>query len=323
MNNRTKLVLLSFTALFFELSLIRWLPAHVFSVAFFSNVVLIGSFLGLGIGFLLVGYKRDIFKLFPAVFILTIISVVFFSNVNVAIPKNAQTWLWSFYSGNRLNKIISIEFSITQILAVIFIINVLVFIPLGQHIGRLMKTFSSLQAYTWNIIGSLFGVVVFGIVSAIGMPAFVWFAIVGIVYFSVTYREKFLVLSLLAFVAGVSIIFYLEKDTLWSPYYSINTQARVNDKGMKVFVNQLFHQKAVDFEKEPHLFNKYSIPYTWFSPKKVLVIGAGTGNDVWVAQKNGAEQIDAIEIDPIIYNLGTLYRTILEFLGDNHLNLFR
>lgn len=304
MSNKIKLILLSFTALFFELSLIRWFPAHVFSIAFFSNVVLIGSFLGLGTGFLLVDHRSNIFKIFPATFLITIVSVVFLSNVNVAIPKNAQTWLWSFYSGNRLNRIISTEFSIAQILSIIFTINILAFIPLGQHIGRLMKGFSSLEAYMWNIIGSLFGVVGFGIVSATGMNSYIWFIIVGIVYLSVIYREKLMFLSLITIIIGISIIVNLEKDTLWSPYYSINTQSSANDKGFKVFVNQLFHQKAVDFDKEPNLFKKYSIPYTWFHPEKVLVIGAGNGNDVWVAQKSGAKQIDAIEIDPIILNLG-------------------
>lgn len=36
--------------LFFELALIRWIPNTVHVVAFFANLVLIGSFLGLGIG---------------------------------------------------------------------------------------------------------------------------------------------------------------------------------------------------------------------------------------------------------------------------------
>ena len=38
--------------LFVELALIRWLGANVLYLAYFSNVVLLGSFLGIGAGFL-------------------------------------------------------------------------------------------------------------------------------------------------------------------------------------------------------------------------------------------------------------------------------
>jgi len=40
------------------------------------------------------------------------------------------------------------------------------------------------------------------------------------------------------------------------------------------------------------------------TPKRVLVIGAGTGNDVAVALDEGAERVDAVEIDPQILALG-------------------
>jgi spermidine synthase len=37
---------------------------------------------------------------------------------------------------------------------------------------------------------------------------------------------------------------------------------------------------------------------------EVLVIGAGTGNDVAVALANGARHVDAVEIDPALQRLG-------------------
>ena len=39
-------------------------------------------------------------------------------------------------------------------------------------------------------------------------------------------------------------------------------------------------------------------------PGKVLVLGAGTGNDVAVALAEGAERVDAVEIDPGILRIG-------------------
>src|SRR6202165_3467364 len=37
----------------------------------------------------------------------------------------------------------------------------------------------------------------------------------------------------------------------------------------------------------------------------MLVIGAGSGNDVSRALEWGAERVDAVEIDPVIYSLGS------------------
>ena len=49
---RLRLVLLSALMLFVELALIRWTGSRVIYLSYFSNFVLLGSFLGIGIGFL-------------------------------------------------------------------------------------------------------------------------------------------------------------------------------------------------------------------------------------------------------------------------------
>src|SRR5437899_3372197 len=48
-----RLLLTSATLLFVELLLIRWIPANVRYVGFFSNFLLMASFLGIGVGILL------------------------------------------------------------------------------------------------------------------------------------------------------------------------------------------------------------------------------------------------------------------------------
>ena len=49
----------------------------------------------------------------------------------------------------------------------------------------------------------------------------------------------------------------------------------------------------------------YLYPYTYAGPHDdVLVIGAGTGNDVAVALSKGAKQVDAVEIDPALVQIG-------------------
>ena len=36
----------------------------------------------------------------------------------------------------------------------------------------------------------------------------------------------------------------------------------------------------------------------------MLIIGAGTGNDVAVALAEGAKRVDAVEIDPVLQQIG-------------------
>src|SRR5207253_4490753 len=62
MNDRLRLGLLSFLMLFVELALIRWAGSNVVYLSYFSNFILLGSFLGIGIGFL---RARSRVRLFP------------------------------------------------------------------------------------------------------------------------------------------------------------------------------------------------------------------------------------------------------------------
>ena len=48
-----RILLASALMLFLELALIRWLGANIVHLSYFSNFVLLGSFLGIGIGFLI------------------------------------------------------------------------------------------------------------------------------------------------------------------------------------------------------------------------------------------------------------------------------
>ena len=66
------LFLLSFIALFLELTLIRWVPSIIRLVAYYSNLLLISSFLGLGLGAMLAHYRRNLFARFPAILALNI-----------------------------------------------------------------------------------------------------------------------------------------------------------------------------------------------------------------------------------------------------------
>src|SRR3954452_23640140 len=64
-SDRIQLIAASFLMLMVELVLIRWAGSYVVYLSYFSNFVLLGSFLGIGIGFLR-GHKHpDLFKWAP------------------------------------------------------------------------------------------------------------------------------------------------------------------------------------------------------------------------------------------------------------------
>jgi hypothetical protein len=73
---KLRLVCLSFLVLFVELALIRWTGANVLYLSYFSNFVLLGSFLGIGLGFLRATWRVNLFPLTPVALGLLILFVL-------------------------------------------------------------------------------------------------------------------------------------------------------------------------------------------------------------------------------------------------------
>src|SRR5271165_575675 len=73
-----RLVLLSFLMLFIELALIRWTGSNVVYLSYFSNFVLLGSFLGIGVGFLRGKSRVDLFAWAPVMLALLVAFVLNF-----------------------------------------------------------------------------------------------------------------------------------------------------------------------------------------------------------------------------------------------------
>src|ERR671939_57083 len=67
MSVRTRIFLVSFTLLFFELLCIRWMPAYVRYLSYFTNFILLASFLGMGLGILAARRPKFWFPPFPLV----------------------------------------------------------------------------------------------------------------------------------------------------------------------------------------------------------------------------------------------------------------
>ena len=67
-----RLFAISFLALFLELMLIRWVPAVAKIVAYYANLMLISSFLGLGMGALVARRGGRLFRWFPLLLAVTV-----------------------------------------------------------------------------------------------------------------------------------------------------------------------------------------------------------------------------------------------------------
>lgn len=99
------------------------------------------------------------------------------------------------------------------------------------------------------------------------------------------------------------------KGVRWSPYQKVSIEPLVKDNkisGYVLFVNNIVHQSFMkDVEDKDLLF--YRTPYQIFNNTtyhRVLVIGAGTGNDVAAALLYNVGHVDAVEIDPQILRYG-------------------
>ncbi|MFH0801542.1 MAG: hypothetical protein V2A78_04035 [bacterium] len=305
------LVLVSFLILFLELACIRWFPSYLRLLSFFTNFILLACFLGMSIGCLIADRKEDFFAWSGPLLLTACFIVWCFKALGLTTTMGTQLFKDEIFFGAEIletQRIVPLEL----IVVVFFLLLSLAFVGLGQKLGRELKKHPPLIAYSFNIGGSLIGILAFSVCSYLSTPPSVWFAL-SLLAFVLLLRDRSRVTrlaNLLAQVLLLSIVVVMEFHTIWSPYYKIVLQSDKNSPGVThLLVNDIGHQ----FMKPVDQFSLYSIPYILLarsrpeaSPDHVLVIGAGTGNDVAHALYNGARKIDAVEIDASIIRLGKI-----------------
>ena len=104
----------------------------------------------------------------------------------------------------------------------------------------------------------------------------------------------------------------LRDDTHWSPYYKVETTSNPGMPGfMEIRANGVPHQLMAPAEWKIEQGERiYEMPYSRLPVDdldNVLIIGAGSGSDVAIALANGAKSIDAVDIDPVIMELGAAH----------------
>lgn len=334
-----RIAFLSALVMFLEMLLVRWVGTELRVFAYLQNGVLVAAFLGLGLGF---RSARKPARLLPAVLVL--FSVVFmvrdplrwdigegvtqglvaFQDSGIWYAAGAQAE-WPQYVRTAL-LFYSVAVSLALLAAIAF-----VFRPLGQWLGAWMDSYPRpIPAYTANILGSLLGIGLFVMATVAVTRPFSWLAVAGIgLAACAAWSDDGRIAR--AFSVGLALALPLllwneRGTTLWSPYQKLSIEPLVYGQGPLgpgvqcgeiINVNNVGYQSMVNLDPlhmaaNPGLYppgqvrtSHYVLPYDLVGPReKVLIVGAGSGNDVAAALRAGAKQVQAVEIDPTIVEIG-------------------
>ncbi len=214
------------------------------------------------------------------------------------------------------------------IIGVLFTATAMVFYPIGQLTGALFGRVEPLKAYAMNVGGALVGSLLFTLVSYLQLGPVFWLvpSLAVLAYFAFADGKRSTGALVVAATVALVVLLPLARARgevlVWSPYYRINLAPGVpetadvpnGDKlGWTLRVNHDYFQRAVDLRPPalaaaPSLVgvaSGYDLPYHLASDtNRVLVVGAGMGNDVAAALRAGSGKVTAVEIDPAIIRLG-------------------
>jgi SAM-dependent methyltransferase len=292
-----RIFLSSFLVLFVEVALIRWLPAQIRLLSYFSNFILLAAFLGIGIGALLGRIRRSFFAWFPLL-LLAVIGAVYFFRLEVRVTAPGSIY---FASGTG-DAVTAVE--TTLLLPILFVVVAALFAALAQRMAHEMTALAPLRAYTINLAGSLAGVAAFALASWLEARPSTWFIVAlgaSIVFLRDRRWTALSIGAVLCLVLSVALVADMQRGTVWSPYYKITVKTRGRETVVEV--NDIWHQSMAPVDSKEYF---YQWPYMAFGDtfKDVLILGAGSGTDVAAALKHKVASVDAVEIDPAILRLG-------------------
>src|SRR3954467_5571283 len=182
---RFALFLISFVILFFELACIRWFGSTVVFLTFFTNIVLLACFLGMSVGLLTASRRQNFMRaVLPLTFLSVALAIATFNaylkyqdKITVAVGNQQQSpQLIYFGTEYRPNDPSRFIIPIEAIGGLFFTLIAITFIGLGQTMGRAFDAIPNrVAAYTTDVLGSLTGIALFGLMSFVQLSPHVWF----------------------------------------------------------------------------------------------------------------------------------------------------
>ncbi len=285
--------------LFVELSLIRWSGSNLVYLSYFSNFVLLGSFLGIGLGFLRAKASRNMFRWAP-------VALAFFVGFVLIFPVQIERGGDDLLYFGALEATSGLPPWLT--LPIVFLAVAGVMAMIAEGVGRTFVEFEPLEAYRLDITGSILGIVSFSVLSFLWAPPVAWGAVAAVLFFALLPRP----LRPLQIVALAGLVLMLGRESIvpqfsWSPYYKVAV-ADVEGRPdvTPIWVNGIPHQTMTTIAERRATGSVYFRPYELTSTplENVLIVGAGSGTDVAIALAQGAGHIDAVEIDPRLQQIG-------------------
>ncbi len=303
--------LASLLGLFLELALIRWVSSEVRVFAYCKNLALVASFLGFGAGCLLSRRKAAAVGAMSGLLLLTMVVRLPWQSLDSFGPRRIADvmgelsgfvlWSSSAPGLSGWSTLGRLAFATGWTAALFFLVAVIM-LPFGQWTAAAMRDAGPpLRAYSLNVAGSLLGILLYTALTAAWTPPVCWFVptALGAAVLTQEPRERRYLLG----VAVGLLLMLLPDDSparqeTWSSYQKLVLLNRnyvvVNNYGYQTMGPQL--DTTVD---------RISLPYfVRRPPGDVLIVGAGTGNDVAAALVAGARSVVAVEIDPAIYEMG-------------------
>lgn len=311
-----RLGLATFAILALELAIIRWMSHQVRIFAYLNNVLLMASFLGMGLG-VAIGRRRPRLIDFALPSLGVLAAILTFSAqlhlLRIAFPDpTLSIWGAEVLRGNE-----TFLLNLVKIVA-LFALVVWIFICAGSIVGPLFSSLRPLRAYTADLAGSLLGVIAMTIAAALGTTPPIWLALAVIPLVILSPR----ILSIVCAIAVVVLAQFSVQHALFSPYnrLDIGYSTVIPGKPLALAANRDAHQLLLDLtipnitnpqytEQQQRFLLKYRYMYDLpfrvpVGKRSALVVGAGTGNDVAAALRNGFGKVVSVDIDPTIINIG-------------------
>jgi len=305
--------LCTFGILSLELALIRWTSSQIRIFAYFNNLVLIGAFLGMGLG-VATGRRHPglVHWVLPILF-LACMPFAFSEQLDIVRMSFPDETI-SLWGAEIARGGLPIFVRNLAIFLALFCMLVAVFVCAGAPVGYLFPKLPPLKAYSADLMGSLLGIIAFTAATFLNAHPPVWFA-VGCMPFVWLSRR----LTSLGALAGILLLASISiNGAIFSPYNRIDI-VKTADR-IRLNVNRDFHQYIHDFSPSnlrdgrhspaslselTSFRDMYDVPFVIGDNRgRVLIVGAGTGNDAQAALRNGYKPVFSVDIDDKIIQLG-------------------
>jgi hypothetical protein len=333
-------VLLAVLLSFLLVTLLRVLSSELRIFSYFQNYVYAAALFGFGVGNLHADLQRmkqgmHQWFLYFCVTIILLVGAHFSFLSNIGVLKEGSTF---FYYPLFIKDMLLHEVTATSIVFTVFWLTLLIFRSLGFEFGRAVEGIPPLTALFRLVGGFALGWLLSGVIIGCGAPPVVLVAaVIGIVYLLRGLNLQSIVLAALALVSALSFSVSVRPPALqrligsniaalhnfWRPYYHVETMPLSNHG--KVFAyaicgnhNPLQFMFDLDMSSmDAELLSSsgealtgyardyYDLIYKVTSrPERVLILGAGGGNEVAAALKHGASSIDAVDADAWLFEIG-------------------